>query len=264
MKLFTFLPCYNEEQNIVNLIGSWVSHTQALAERGYELQVIGIDDCSKDTTKAKIEEMTRKFNNVVLFAHEVNKGLSGGLNTAIAYFLENGSPDSLMAMMDGDNTHDPKYIFAMLDKLEQGADCVIASRYCMDSKVVGVASHREFLSDMARLYYKFMLQVPQVEDYTCGYRLYRFDIIQQLTDRFGQEPIQEKSFACMMELLYRLYLVGASFDEAGFELRYDNKLGASKMRVLKTMSKSLTTAIKLRKLRKVSNGNATKQQRFDS
>ena len=50
----------------------------------------------------------------------------------------------------------------------------------------------------------------------------------------------------MMELLYKIYTVGATFDETGFELRYDFKQGQSKMNVLKTMKKSLTTAVKLR------------------
>ena len=31
--------------------------------------------------------------------------------------------------MDGDNTHDPKYIIDMVDKIQDGYDVVIASRY---------------------------------------------------------------------------------------------------------------------------------------
>ena len=53
----------------------------------------------------------------------------------------------------------------------------------------------------------------------------------------------------MMELLYRLYLVGAQFGEVGFQLRYDFKQGESKMHVFTTMRKSLTTACSLRSLK---------------
>lgn len=49
-----------------------------------------------------------------------------------------------------------------------------------------------------------------------------------------------------MEVLYKLSLVGAKFDEVPFELRYDNKLGESKMRVLRTVKDSITTAFRLR------------------
>lgn len=249
-KIFAMLPCYNEGENIGALIEEWVAQEEALKSEGYELVIIGIDDCSKDNTKAVIEQKSQKYNNVHLEPHKVNKGLCGGLNTSIEYFLKNGQESDLMVLMDGDNTHDPSYIHEMVKLIETGKDCVIASRYREGSQVVGVAKHREFMSDMAKIYYSTVLHVPGVRDYTCGYRVYTFDIIDKLVERFGKDPIIEKSFACMMELLYKIYLVGAKFGEVGFELRYDFKQGESKMKVFKTMQKSLTTAIKLRFIRR--------------
>lgn len=245
-RIMAFLPCYNEGENIGSLIDEWNHQRSALLNRGYELCVIGIDDCSKDDTRQVILSKSEQYDNVTLLPHEVNKGLCGGLNSAIASFLKRGEKGEFMVLMDGDNTHNPAYIHEMLNKIETGPDCVIASRYCADSAVVGVARHREFMSDMAKYYYSMMLHVPGVKDYTCGYRLYTYDIIEKLVEKFGTEPVQEKSFACMMELLYKLYIVGARFGEVGFELRYDNKKGASKMHVFKTMRKSLSTAVRLK------------------
>ncbi len=246
-RIYAALPCYNEGLNIGELIDKWYAQREALADKGYSLTIVGIDDCSTDNTKQVITEKSGQYDNVVLAAHSENKGLCGGLNTAIRYFTEHGAPGDLLALMDGDNTHDPLYITKMVEKLTaEHKDCVIASRYCDDSGVMGVETHREFMSDMAKLYYSFVLRVPNVKDYTCGYRLYTYEIIQKLVEKYGNEPVVEKSFACMMELLYKLYTVGASFGEVGFLLRYDNKQGASKMRVLKTMRKSLTTAVSLR------------------
>lgn len=249
-KIFAILPCYNEELNIGLLIDEWNQQKEKLFQGGYALTVVGIDDCSKDHTKEVILDKQIQNDNVVLEAHEVNKGLCGGLNTAICYFLTHGQAGDLMVLMDGDNTHSPVYIHEMIKKLKNGMDCVIASRYQTGSEVVGVAKHREFMSDMAKCYYSMMLRVPNVKDYTCGYRVYTYEIIEKLVEKFGQDPIVEKSFACMMELLYRLYMVGAQFDEVGFELRYDNKLGESKMHVVKTMCKSLTTAVKLKRMKR--------------
>lgn len=250
-RIFAILPCYNEELNIGALIDEWNSQKTKLEANGYSLTVVGIDDCSKDNTKEVIASKAEENDNVVLFPHKVNKGLVGGLNTAISYFLENGEDGDYMVLMDGDNTHNPVYVHDMIEKLtSKKKDCVIASRYCESSGVVGVAAHREFMSDMAKLYYSFMLRVPNVKDYTCGYRIYTYPIIKKLVDKFGKEPIVEKSFACMMEFLYKLYLSGATFDEVDFELRYDYKQGTSKMRVIKTMQKSLTTALKLRFLKR--------------
>ena len=246
-KIFAILPCYNEELNIGVLIDEWNQQKDLLAEKGYELKVVGIDDCSRDRTKTVISEKSRQYENVSLLAHETNKGLCGGLNSAVSYFLENGGMGDLMVLMDGDNTHNPVYVHDMLAKLTaESKDCVIASRYCSASNVVGVAAHREFMSDMAKYYYSMVLQVPNVKDYTCGYRIYTYDIINRLVDEFGKAPVVEKSFACMMELLYKLYIVGARFGETAFELRYDNKKGESKMHVFTTMKNSLVTALRLR------------------
>lgn len=247
-KLYSFLPCYNEGLNIGALIDEWMEQKDALAEMGYDLQVRAIDDCSKDNTKDVILEKASQYpENVQLIAHEINKNLRGGLNTSISYFIEFGNDDDLMSLMDGDNTHNPKYITKMIKKMkDNNKDCVIASRYCTDSGIVGVAAHREFMSDMAKVYYSMMLKVPGVKDYTCGYRVYSYACIKRLIDKFGKEPIEEMSFACMMEFLYKIYLAGATFDEVGFELRYDNKQGESKMKVFTTMRKSLSTAFKLR------------------
>ncbi len=246
--LYSFLPCYNEELNIGDLINEWISHKDELLDLGYNLVVYAIDDCSKDNTKEVIKSKVSEYpENVVLIEHIQNKGLCGGLNTSVSHFIENAQDGDLMSLMDGDNTHNPVYILDMIKKLNsENCSCVIASRYCEDSSIVGVASHREFMSDMAKIYYSLTLNVPNVKDYTCGYRVYTYESVKKLVDKYGKEPIKEKSFACMMELLYKLYLSGATFDEVGFRLRYDNKQGESKMKVFTTMKKSLTTALKLK------------------
>ena len=250
-KIFAILPCYNEELNIGTLIDEWNQEIEALYQKGYDLKVVGIDDCSRDHTRDVILQKSNTYENVTLLPHETNKGLCGGLNSAISHFLENGQKGDLMVLMDGDNTHSPIYVQDMLEKLlTDSKDCVIASRYCSTSNIVGVAAHREFMSDMAKHYYSMVLRVPNVKDYTCGYRMYTYDIIEKLVSEFGKDPIVEKSFACMMELLYKLYMVGAQFGEVGFELRYDNKQGESKMHVITTMKKSLITALKLKRIKK--------------
>lgn len=249
-KLYAMLPCYNEELNIGVLIDEWMEQKEKLLAEGFDLQVRAIDDCSKDNTKQIILEKQEQYKgNVELIAHEVNKNLCGGLNTSISFFLQNGKEGDLMCLMDGDATHSPRYVHSMIAKIGSDKECIIASRYCKESNVVGVAAHREFMSDMAKLYYSMVLKVPGVKDYTCGYRLYTLNSIQRMVDRFGENPIKEKSFACMMELLFKLYLTGTKFDEVGFELRYDKKQGESKMKVLTTMRKSLSTAWKLRRIR---------------
>ena len=252
-KIYVMLPCFNEEYNIGALIDNWMKQRSRLQHMDYDIQVRAIDDASTDNTNRIIVDKIGEYpENVGIIVHKFNKNLYGGLNTSINYFLQNANEEDLMCLMDGDNTHDPSYAYEMVNKLihDQNTECVIASRYCSNSSVLGLTTFRKSMSVFARVYYTIILHVPGVKDYTCGYRVYRHSAINRLVKRFGKDPIHEKSFACMMELLYKLYLTGTRFAEVGFELRYDKKLGESKMNVGLTARKSINAALKLRALKK--------------
>lgn len=246
-KIFAMLPCYNEEKDIYPLVHKWMDLVDDFKEKGYELSVYCVNDCSTDSTKSVIEKLVNEFpEKVSLIDHEVNKGLGGVLMTSFRFFLNNGCLGDLCILMDGDNTHDPIYSLSMLSKIDSGADCVIASRYCESSETKGVSPIRLFMSWGAKQYYSLCLNVKNVKDYTCGYRAYTYDIIKRAYDKFGDKLVERRSFACMMEVLYKLNLAGAKFAEVPFELRYDHKEGESKMRILKTVRESLITAADLR------------------
>lgn len=246
-KLFAMLPCYNEEKDISPLVHKWIDIQDTLAEKGYALSVYCVNDCSTDSTKSVIEGLTAEFPDTVrLIDHEVNKGLGGVLMTAFRFFLDNGTQGDLCVLMDGDNTHDPVYTLSMLPKIDAGADCVIASRYCTESETKGVSPIRLFMSWGAKQYYSLLLGVKNVRDYTCGYRAYTYDILQRAYEKYGDQLVERRTFACMMEVLYKLSLTGAQFAEVPFELRYDHKEGESKMRIFRTAKDSLATAFSLR------------------
>ena len=85
-----------------------------------------------------------------------------------------------------------------------------------------------------------------MKDYTCGYRVYTRPALQAGVARYGQALVEKKSFACMMELLYKLYRCGCTFAEVPFTLYYDSKEGESKMNLGTTIRDSFLTALRLR------------------
>lgn len=245
-KIVVGLPCYNEGKNIGRLLDAWLSLKDDLINKGYELIIIPVDDKSSDNTKAVLEFYVDKYENIKPIYHEVNKNLGGGLNSIINKFLDIYNYGDLLVVMDGDYTHLPIYTLSMLDKLSTSYDIVIASRYQKGSKIMGLSKFREFISVCARIYYSIVLGIKGVRDYTCGYRVYTYDILKKGKDKYGDDLIQNSSFACMMELLYKLYKSGAKIGEVPFLLRYDNKEGESKMNIRKTTKDSLLSAIKIR------------------
>ena len=59
--------------------------------------------------------------------------------------------------------------------------------------------------------------------------------------------ITQSSFACMMEILYKMYLSGAIIGEIPFKLEYNLKEGTSKMKIIKTSINSIITTVKIKK-----------------
>lgn len=239
--LFVYLPCYNEAGNLRRL-----AEAEALARTGYQLTVIPVDDRSTDDTLAIARQLAQEQARVRVIAHAVNQNLGGVVKTAIGDFLQMSQSGDLMCLMDGDDTHKPRFIHGMLAKITREKQCVIASRYQPGARVQGLQASRKLFSDGARLYYTLVLHVPGVKDYTCGYRVYTRPALQAGVARYGQALVEKKSFACMMELLYKLYRCGCTFAEVPFTLYYDSKEGESKMNLGKTIRDSFLTALRLR------------------
>lgn len=241
-----YLPCYNESPNIIPLTEKWFALENDFRKIGYELHVCCIDDKSTDDTAEKIKSLTKRFPNCELVQHEHNKGLGGVLNTAFGLFLDTCAQGDLCVLMDGDNSHEPIYSLSMLSKIDEGADVVIASRYQAGADVKGLSGDRKVMSNGAGIFYKVLLNVKNVRDYTCGYRMYTYSILKKARETYGPDIAERRTFACMMEVLYKLAKIGAKFDEVPFVLRYDHKQGDSKMSVFKTAKDSVLTAFSLR------------------
>jgi dolichol-phosphate mannosyltransferase len=256
-KLFVVLPCYNEEENISEIVFEWQNQREKLMKSGLtDFEIIAVNDGSKDNTSVLLEEGKAKYTNITILTHEINKGLGQAVKTGMEYVVENGREEDYMCIMDSDNTQNPIYIFDMLKTaVSSDSDCVIASRYRKNSKITGVSAFRNFLSLGARFYYAFILGIPGVRDYTCGYRLYNVSIIKRAFQLFNDNFVSESGFSCMVEILYKIHLSGGKVTEVPFQLRYDLKKGASKMKVFKNIIKSLKLPFMLRQVKKEDKGN---------
>lgn len=249
-ELTVLLPAYNEEENLEVLVNHWQGYRERiLADYGLYLNIIAVNDGSRDGTGEIGERLSRSLDNFVMINHAGNKGLGQAVKTGIVHILENCRESVFTCIMDCDNTHSPGYILDLLEEQRKtSADVVVASRYQTGSTVKGLSFFRLFLSEGARYVYSFLLGVEKVRDYTCGYRLYSNGLLKQAYLRFGEQLVEESGFTCMAELLYKLHACGGTFSEVPFELRYDLKGGASKMKVVKTAVGSIALALRLKRI----------------
>ncbi|KAA0265035.1 MAG: glycosyltransferase, partial [Chloroflexi bacterium] len=148
--------------------------------------------------------------------------------------------------MDSDDSHAPALIAKMVDKIDEGCDVVIASRYMPESRVVGVSLYRRMLSNGASFLFRLMYPIDGVRDYTCGYRVYRASVLKQAFERWGDDFVNQSGFSVMIDILLKLSRLNVVFGEVPIILRYDRKPGASKMNVGRTVMQTLRLLAKYR------------------
>ncbi len=77
-KIITFcIPCYNSENYMRKCI-------ESILLGGNQIEIIIVDDGSKDSTAEIADEYENKFPNVVRVIHQPNKGHGGAVNAGIA------------------------------------------------------------------------------------------------------------------------------------------------------------------------------------
>src|ERR1700738_3558039 len=80
VKLSIIIPCYNEEKTLADC----VDRVLAIEDETLELELVVVDDCSKDKSLEIARRLTERVPTLVLLQHEVNKGKGAALRTGIA------------------------------------------------------------------------------------------------------------------------------------------------------------------------------------
>ncbi|MFH1538621.1 MAG: glycosyltransferase, partial [bacterium] len=230
--IIILLPAYNEEAPLPGLLDRLADTGEQLGD-GWRIMIVN-DGSSDRTAEAAMEHPLGRQGKVAVINHERNMGLARAMDTGIAAFLEKAAPGDILVAMDADDTHGPEYIPGMLEKIRGGADVVIASRFFPGGREVGVSFFRKIMSRGALLFMRTVAPVPGVSDYSCGYRAYRMEILKLAAETFDRLIVSE-GFSVMTEILVRLHALGAVIREVPFTLRYDRKVGPSKIRFARTI-----------------------------
>lgn len=245
MTIFILLPAYNEEDSIPALLPRI---RDAMEVVGARYRVVLVDDGSRDATVARAERFGREMP-IDILRHPINRGLGETIRDGIEYCVREGAPGDIVVRMDCDDSQDPSYVNAMLEKIQSGCDVVVTSRYQPGGGQSGVEGYRKLLSWGAGLYMKLMFPIRGLRDYSCGYRAYRWETLARAIEVYGNRFIERKDlgFSCTLEKVVKLDLLGARFGEVAHFLHYDRKKSASKMASLPTTWGYLLLAFKYSK-----------------
>jgi dolichol-phosphate mannosyltransferase len=223
--IWLFLPAYNEEDSLPALLPK-IAQTLT----GHEYRMVVVDDGSCDRTAEILAEFSSKLPLDVV-THPINRGLGETERDGFEFITMRCAPGDVVVRVEADDTHEPRYIFSLLEKLESGYDVVNTSRFQPGGGQVGVDGYRAIISRLANLFMQFMFGIPGTRDYSCGFRAYRAQILKDAVAVFGNHFIQLRGlgFTSTLEMIVKLHLLGARFAEVPFVLRYDQKQSGSKM-----------------------------------
>lgn len=172
MKCLIIIPAYNEEKNIVRVVEE--------LQRDYpQYDYVIINDGSGDDT-AKI---CRK-QGYHLIDLPVNLGLAGAFQTGLKYAYMKKYDCAIQ--FDADGQHRPEYIASMIEKIEEGYDIVIGSRFVEKKKPVSLRMLGSFLISSAMR----ITTGCKVKDPTSGMRMFSKKMIKEfaLSLNYGPEP----------------------------------------------------------------------------
>jgi dolichol-phosphate mannosyltransferase len=234
------LPAYNEQEALPSLL-----KRLAILASTEDLTVWVVDDGSSDRT-SEVATAGMPGLEVRLVRHEVNLGLGQAVRTGLDAVLEVATLDDVVIVMDADDTHDPALIPPLQDQIQAGADIAICSRFVRGGDDSSAPRMRRLLSRAAALLLRRMLGLKGVRDFTSGFRAYRVAMLDRAAMHWGERLIEERGFACMVELLLKLRHCEPVVTEVPLLLRYERKPGASKLAIGRTIVDYLVLMMRTR------------------
>jgi hypothetical protein len=137
--------------------------------------------------------------------------------------------------MDANLSYGPKYILPMIQRVREGADFVIGSRYVKGGSIPenwGVK--RKLISRGANLYAKTILGIRNVNDCTGGFRAIRTSVLKQI----DLGSLKTKGYAFQISLLEEMRRHKVIMSEVPIAFK-DKTNGTSKMRMKDILEEGL-------------------------
>lgn len=214
MKTLVLVPTYNERDNLPTLVRELMAMP--------ETAVMVLDDQSPDGTGAVADALAVEFPGRVEVLHRTGqRGL--GVSYLEGFRRAVGTDAEFVVQMDADLSHDPKYLPALIQAAQAGADLVIGSRYLNGISVVNWPLRRIILSSFANLYIRTVTGLD-LRDITTGYRCWRRPALARLP----LDRIVSEGYAFLLDVTFMAANAGLLIVESPI-IFVERRQGASKL-----------------------------------
>jgi glycosyltransferase involved in cell wall biosynthesis len=205
-KVSVVIPVYNEEHTIQELIGLVV---RAPVPAGLAREIICVNDCSKDGTGAKLDELPKLFPDTEfrIFHKPVNEGKGAALRDGFKH-----ATGDIVLIQDADLEYDPRDYPKLLQPiLDDKADVVYGSRFIGEPHRVLYFWHSVANKCVTAL--SNMFTNLNLTDMEVCYKVFRKSVLDRITlrcNRFGFEPEVTAKIAKLRPAI-RIYEVGVAY-----------------------------------------------------
>lgn len=171
MSISVIAPVYNEEENVSQL---HEEINEVMEENFEEWEEIYVDDGSEDKTFDELKRIAEEGDHVKV----IKFGRNFGQSAALAAGFDHAKGD-IIVPMDADLQNDPKDIPRLVEKLEEGYDCVSGWRKDREDPIT-----KKFPSWVQTKLAK--KTGPQIHDFGCTMKAYRKEAVDDM-DLYGEE-----------------------------------------------------------------------------
>lgn len=152
MKLLSVIvPCYNEEENVPYFYEELMKNADFFREKELEVEILYVDDGSKDGTVREVKKLHEKDERVHLLSFSRNFGKEAAMYAGLQK-----SKGDYVVIMDVDLQDPPALLPQMYAAIEEGYDSVATRR-------VSRKGEPPIRSLFARLFYRVMKKMSKTE-----------------------------------------------------------------------------------------------------
>jgi dolichol-phosphate mannosyltransferase len=208
------LPTYNESENLEPII-------EAIFAVG-PFHILVVDDNSPDGTGEIADRLVAQHPDRVFALHRAAKeGLGKAYLAGFAWGLAQGY--ELLFEMDADFSHDPRHLPQFVNRIREGADVVLGSRYIPRGGTRNWTLVRRIISRGGSRYAQLVLGLP-LRDLTSGFKCFRRTALEAI----DLENISANGYGFQIEVTYRCFKRGLRIVETPI-IFVDRRVGQSKM-----------------------------------
>jgi dolichol-phosphate mannosyltransferase len=215
------IPTYNEADCIEKTLSDLNKEIKNIKD--FKISILVFDSNSSDKTVEKIKQAQKLYPNLHLEQEPQKTGLGSAYIQAMQFAMTKLNADIIFEF-DADGSHQPKYIRPMLDKIKQGADVVVGSRYVKGGSMPKDWDlHRKLLSGVGNIIARCVLS-PKYKDLTSGFRATKTSFLKKI----DLPNLLSKDYAYKLQLFWELHQLKAKIVEHPIEF-IDREKGDSKL-----------------------------------